>query len=143
MERSRYGSVKSLIVLAVMIMLGGVSAILLFSRLPQPQPGGAPPPATVVRAITPMLPTAVTTPIVLTLTPTPEPAQEQAANCMGGDTTLEDARKHAGFKVLSPNYVPENLQPSLIGMNRLFPKGFTVVKPYLRVTPQPKETAGV
>ncbi len=107
-------------------MLGGVSAIWLFSRLPQPQPGGAPPAATVVNAINRTLPTAIATPSVLTLTPTLESAQEQAANCMGGATSLEDARKHAGFKVLSPKYLPETLQASLIGMNRLFPKGFQV-----------------
>jgi len=119
MPNSQHQLLKSIVVPAGITLIGVVGALLLFSRLPQPQNGAAPNTPAVAPAITPKTATPVTPQVWLT--PTADPLQPQSANCTGGDTTLEEARKFAGFKVLAPGYLPENMQVSVVGMNRPFP----------------------
>jgi hypothetical protein len=118
MFSSRNRLSNSILVPAGITLIGVAGALLLFSHFPQPQNGAAPITPAVAPAITPKTATPVTPQVWLT--PTADPVQAQSANCTGGDTTLEQARTHAGFKVLAPGYLPENMQVSVVGMNRPF-----------------------
>ncbi len=103
--------IKNIVVPASVVVLGIAAALWAFTSAPQQQIG-APAPA----------PTSAPT-----VTRTPARGAPQQVGCAGGETTLEQARKYAGFKLLAPAYLPENLQLSLVSMYPMVPEsGFRV-----------------
>ncbi len=96
--------------LAVTIIIGVAGGLLLFNSWPQTQTGAGPAPT----------PFAVSAAASVGPTATLEANQPQDAYCVGGSTTIAEARKRAGFKILEPGYVPDGLQLSDVSLNRMF-----------------------
>lgn len=103
--------IKSIVVPAGVVLVGIAAALWAFTSAPQQQIG-APAPA----------PTSAPP-----ATRTPVRGAPQQAGCAGGETTLVQARKYAGFNILAPGYLPEGLQLSLVSAYPMIPDaGFRV-----------------
>lgn len=91
---------------ATVTLIGVLSAMLLFQRAPEAQTGAG----------------TVTASPSFRSSPTPGVSAASEDDYIGGTTTVENARKYAGFKLLVPTSVPDSLQLSAAILNRIFPR---------------------
>lgn len=115
--------------LSSIVLLGMGSALWLFNAIPQLSGAGPmalAPTTTLLPNKTLTIPIVSTTPL-----PTPIPTTLLDADCLGSTTTLENAHRIVGFKLLEPSRLPANLQFSGVTINRLYPsRNFEVLLSY-------------